>query len=188
MSHVLESAPTGRAKCRACGRHIAAGDIRFGERVPNPFADAADALTTHWFHPRCAAFTRPEPFLEGLAGAATVLLEDRDGLEREARLGLAHHRAARVVGAERAASGRATCRGCRDKIEKGAWRIVLTYYEDGRFTPAGYIHLRCAQPYLETTEILGRVRHFSPELTDADAADIATQLGSATSFPPGRTV
>ena len=63
MSHTIERAPTGRAKCRGCGEKIAAGERRLGERVPNPFGDDGSE-TTLWYHVRCAAFTRPEAFLE----------------------------------------------------------------------------------------------------------------------------
>ena len=57
MTHVIEPASTGRAKCRGCGEKIARGKLRFGERGPNPFGDG-DA--TYWFHPTCAACRRPE--------------------------------------------------------------------------------------------------------------------------------
>jgi hypothetical protein len=43
--------------------------------------------------------------------------------------------------------------------------------------PSGFIHLSCAAAYLETTDLLGRLTHFSPELTDADWAVVRTQLG-----------
>ncbi len=56
MPHVFEPAPTGRAKCRGCGRPIEKGEARFGERIPNPFAEGE---TTLWFHPLCAAYKRP---------------------------------------------------------------------------------------------------------------------------------
>ena len=39
MPHVIEPAPTGRAKCRGCGEKIGAGELRFGESLPNPFAE-----------------------------------------------------------------------------------------------------------------------------------------------------
>ena len=64
MAHVFEPAATGRSKCRGCGERIAAGELRFGETMPNPFADGE---TTLWFHPECGAYKRPEPFLEALA-------------------------------------------------------------------------------------------------------------------------
>ena len=49
MPHVIEAAPTGRAKCRGCGRAIARGELRFGERLPNAYGEGialhADHLT-----------------------------------------------------------------------------------------------------------------------------------------------
>ncbi len=64
MPHRLEAAPSGRAKCRACQRAIAKGDLRFAEVVPNP---VAEGLTNHFYHPTCAAQRRPEAFLQLLA-------------------------------------------------------------------------------------------------------------------------
>lgn len=174
MAHVIEVASTGRAKCRGCGERVAAAELRFGERLPNPFADDGGEMT-HWFHVSCAAFRRPEPFLETVATASAVI-PDRDRLEHEARLGVAHRRLPRAGTAERATSGRATCRACRQTIDKGAWRIALVYYEDGRFAPSGFIHVRCARAYLETTEVLPRIQHFSPALSQADLAEIQAEL------------
>src|SRR5215208_5420735 len=54
---VIEAAPTGRAKCRACGQNIEKAALRFGERVPNAFGEGE---ATHWFHLPCAAEQRPE--------------------------------------------------------------------------------------------------------------------------------
>jgi len=171
--HVLDIAPTGRAKCRGCGALIAKGGRRFGERVPNPY-DEKGGETTHWYHIRCAAFTRPESFLELLASGEMV--DDRDVLEREATLGAAHRRVPRVHHAERSPSARAACRHCREPIVKDAWRISLLYYEDGRFVPSGYIHARCARPYLETIEIMPRLRHFSPALSGAEIEDLQAEI------------
>ncbi len=176
MPHLIERAATGRAKCRGCGRPIARDGWRFGERLPNPFGDEGTEMT-HWFHLWCAAFRRPEPFLEALA-ATEAPVEDRAGLEREARLGLDHRRLVRVSAAERAPSGRAACRACRAPIDKGTWRITLVFYEDGRFVPSGSIHPGCASAYLETTAILPRVRHFTPDLADADRASLETALAA----------
>jgi hypothetical protein len=178
MSHVLERAPTGRAKCRGCGRAIAAADWRLGERLPNPFADAEGAEMTHWFHPACAAFKRPDVFLAVMA-ASDEPLADRTLLEQEARLGVEHRRLPRVDAVSRAPSGRAACRACKEPIAKGTWRIGLVYYEDGRFVPSGYIHLACARTYLETTDLMARVRHFSRDLSPGDAADIERALASS---------
>src|SRR5215510_11720286 len=135
-SHVIEPAATGRAKCRGCGGRIAAGETRFGEGVPNPFGEGD---TTHWFHIECAAFKRPEPLLEALQ-ARSGDLEGRERLTAEARRGVDHPRLARIDGAERSPSARAQCRSCHQAIDKGAWRIRLVFYEEGRFQPSGFVH------------------------------------------------
>ena len=135
---------------------------------------------THWFHVPCGALMRPEAFVEALAGFNDAV-DRREWLEREARLGLEHRRLPRARTAGRAASGRSTCRQCREPIAKDDWRIALAYYEDGRFAPSGFIHVRCAPAYFETTEIMERVRHLSPELTDADITQIQADLNSTNS-------
>jgi hypothetical protein len=191
MPHVIERATSGRATCRGCGAKIARDELRFGERLPNPFADEGGEMT-HWFHVACAAFTRPEAFLEAAAaldeperaaagtdgGSDALVLADRARLEREAHLGIAHRRVPRIRAASRAPSGRATCRACRQTIDKGGWRLALQYYEDGRFVPSGFIHVGCARPYLETTDIIDRVRHFSPDLSETDIAEIGAELSA----------
>jgi len=174
MPHTIEPAKTGRAKCRGCGEPIAAGALRLGERVPNPFGDEGTE-TTLWFHVPCAAFLRPEAFIETIATTAETI-PDREALEHEAQLGVAHRRLPRATKAGRAPTGRATCRSCKQLIEKDAWRIALQYFEDGRFSPSGFIHVTCAKEYLETTEMFGRLKHFSPELTEADVKEIRALL------------
>lgn len=181
MPHVIETAPTGRAKCRGCGAKIDAGALRFGEALPNPFGEGD---TTHWFHLDCGAFKRPEPFLEALTGREEPL-EGREALEAAARAGVDHPRLARVDGAERSPTGRAQCRHCKEAIPKDAWRIGLVFWEEGRFNAAGFLHVHCAPAYLETSDVLPRVRRFAPALTDDDAraieAELSVQSGSGSS-------
>lgn len=172
MPHVIEPAATARSKCRGCGERIASGVLRFGESLPNPFAEGE---TTHWFHLDCAAFKRPEPLLETLE-ARSEPLEGALDLKAAARRGIEHRRLPRVSGAERAASGRAQCRSCKLAIEKGAWRIPLVFYEEGRFSPAGYIHVPCAQAYFETTDLLPRLKRFSPGLSEGDLKELEAEL------------
>jgi hypothetical protein len=184
MSHLIETAASGRAKCRACEQAIAKGELRFGERQPNAFGEGEMTL---WFHPRCAAYKRPEPFLEALAGAGPGVsrsdVAEADELEAAAQFGIAHRRVPRIDGADRAPTGRARCRHCKELIDKGTWRIALVFFEEYRFQPSGYIHAACARAYLETIDILDRVRHFNPELGTADVA----ALRDALSVPPGGT-
>lgn len=173
MSHVIEPAPTGRAKCRGCGQGIAAKELRFGEKRPNPFGQGE---AVQWFHVDCAAYKRPEPFLEALA-ERTEPLDNREKLEADAKRGVEHERLPRVNGAERASSGRAACRECRVNVEKGAWRITLVFWEEGMFRPAGFIHLTCAGVYFgETSDVLARVKRFAPRLSEEDYAEIRAAI------------
>ncbi len=161
MEHVFENAPSGRSKCRGCGQLIANGELRFGERLPNPFAKGE---ITHWFHPACAAYKRPEPLLQHLA-QTQASVPGGEGLESAARGSLAQPRLPRIDGAERAPSGQARCRHCHEPIEKSAWRIRLVFHEEGTFAAGGFIHLACRGPYFETADILDHVLHFSRALS-----------------------
>jgi hypothetical protein len=90
----------------------------------------------------------------------------------------------RIDGAERAPTGRAACRHCREAIAKGSWRIPLVFYEDARFSPAGFVHVRCAPAYFEAGPtgsrgagaLLERVRHFGRALSAEDLAEIEREL------------
>jgi hypothetical protein len=168
MPHVFEPAATGRAKCRACGQPIERGSLRFGERVPNPYAEGE---TTLWYHPLCAAYKRPQALLEALP-AAPPELTDTDSLERAARATAAHERLPRIGGAERSPTGQAKCRHCHEAIAKASWRIRLVYYEEGRFAPSGFLHLGCQRAYFEGQDIAPALLHFSLELSEADRQEL----------------
>ncbi|HMK86245.1 MAG TPA: PARP-type zinc finger-containing protein [Steroidobacteraceae bacterium] len=168
MTHVFQPAVSGRSKCRGCNQLIRRGELRFGERLPNLFGEGEMTL---WFHPQCAAFKRPHSVLEALAQAPEEI-PDRGALERDATSGVAHRRLPRIDGAERAPTGQARCRHCRELIERGGWRIRLAYYEEGRFSPGGFVHLGCRQAYFETEDVLQRLLQFSPGL----AADERREL------------
>jgi hypothetical protein len=170
VSNVFEPASSGRSKCRGCGRPILRGELRFGERLPNPFADGEMTL---WFHPMCAAYKRPEPLLQAI-GEAQESLPDRDRLERAAHDSLAHRRLPRIDGAERAPSGQAKCRSCREPIERGSWRIRLVFYEEGRFSPGGFVHLGCRKAYFETHDVLDQLLHFSLDLSGDERKELTS--------------
>jgi hypothetical protein len=168
MSHLFEPAASGRAKCRGCAQAIQRGELRFGERLPNPFAEGE---LTVWFHPACAAYKRPEPFLQAL-GETLENVPHRESLERAAHAGLAHRRLPRIDGAERSPSGQAMCRSCRQPIARGSWRIRLVFYEEGRFSPGGFVHFECRRAYFETDDILEQVLYFSPALSDSEREEL----------------
>ena len=169
MTGLFELAPSGRSKCRGCGQGISKGEWRFGERLPNPFAEGE---MTHWFHPMCAAYKRPEALLEPLASPSRDI-PGSEALEVAARGSLAQKRLARIDGAERAPSGQARCRHCHEPIERGAWRIRLVFHEEGNFNPSGFIHVACRVPYFETDDdILEHVLHFSRALGADDREEL----------------
>src|SRR5262245_45100819 len=171
MPHVIEPAATGRAKCRGCGQPIAAGVLRFGEGVPNPFGDGE---TSHWYHLDCGAYKRPESFLQALETASGV--EDAERLKADAQQGIDHPRLPRINGAERDPSGRAQCRHCKTNIAKGDWRITLMFWEEGRFNAAGFVHPGCAVAYFESADVMPRVKRFAPALTEAELEEVRAQI------------
>jgi hypothetical protein len=177
VSHLFEPAASGRSKCRGCAQPIQPGELRFGERLPNPFAEGEMTL---WFHPACAAYKRPEPLLQALV-ETPANVPDRESLERAARASLAHRRLPRIDGAERSPGAKAKCRSCREPIARGSWRIRLVFYEEGRFAPGGFVHLDCRKAYFEIDDILDRVLHFSRDL----GADEREELRRACDAGPG---
>jgi Poly(ADP-ribose) polymerase and DNA-Ligase Zn-finger region len=168
----IQAAPTGRAKCRGCGSTIAKGELRFGETGPNAFGEGE---ANSWFHLACAALMRPDKLLPVLEQSSEPLVE-REWLTETARVGTAHERLPRLTRVERASSGRAHCRSCRELIAKGEWRFVLQMFEEGRPSPIGTIHVSCAQAYFGTADVLGRAQRLTPELSDADLADLKKSL------------
>jgi hypothetical protein len=172
VADLIQAAPTGRAKCRGCGNAVAKGELRFGETGPNAYGEGE---ATSWFHLHCAALMRPEKFLPVLE-AASDSIEDREWLTNQARLGVEHERLPRLVRAERASSGRAHCRSCRELIAKGEWRFALQMFEEGRPTALGTIHVSCAQAYFGTADVLTRARRLTPNLSEQDVAELTKAL------------
>jgi hypothetical protein len=174
MPHVIEPATSGRSQCRACGRKIERGNLRFGERRENDFGEGEMTL---WFHPLCAAYKRPEPLLE--------LLGSQSGAEDEARLraiaqrSIEHERLPRLNGAERSPTGRANCRHCHRPIDKDTWRLMLSFFEEVRFNAGGFVHAHCAQDYFGTTDLLEQVRCFSADLAASDIDELARAMTPA---------
>lgn len=173
MPHHVEVAPSGRAKCRACKKAIGKGELRLGVAVPNAFGEGE---SLHWFHLLCGSERRSKELLEaldapadGLANAEVVQVpEDEEAtLRRRAKIGVDHPRWTRPARAERATTGRAKCRHCREAIAEGTVRIQLEFVEDGMINPAGFLHPACASSYLGTTEFilerLTRSSELSPE-------------------------
>jgi hypothetical protein len=180
MAHVIEHAASGRARCRGCGEKIGKDELRFGEREPNAFGEGEMTL---WFHPACAAYKRPEPFLQLLGGQQPEELSADEmsvahAMKPAAEFGIEHRRVPRIDKVDRAPTGRARCRCCREAIEKDSWRIGLVFFEEYRFEPSGFIHAGCAGDYFGTTDLMERIRHFNPALDSAELDGIEDALQS----------
>jgi hypothetical protein len=168
----IQAAPSGRAKCRGCGNVIAKGELRFGETGPNAFGEGE---ATSWFHLACSALMRPDK-LEPVLAATTDELPDRAWLDETVHFGLEHRRLPRLLRAERASSGRAHCRSCRELIAKGEWRFALQVFEEGRSSPLGSIHASCAEAYFGTADVLARAARLTPDWSDTDAQELKQAL------------
>ncbi|HEX3775731.1 MAG TPA: hypothetical protein VHV51_14765 [Polyangiaceae bacterium] len=172
MPSVIDHASSGRAKCRACGEAIAKGELRFGEALPNAYGEGESLF---WFHLPCAACARPESFVPVLS-ECTHEVADRGALEELARAGIAEPRLVRILKAERASSGRAKCRHCREAIAQGGWRLALQIFEEGRFNPIGTIHAGCAVGYFNVEPPLSRLKLPSNALSEAELGEVVSEI------------
>jgi hypothetical protein len=170
MPHVIEPAASGRSKCRACSTAIAKGELRFGERLPNPFADGE---MTVWFHLQCAAYTRPDSLQET---TDDLPADQSTDLLATIKNALAHERLQQIGGIGLSPSARARCRQCREPIARDDWRIPLKFFDEGVFNSGGYIHLSCAADYVGTRDIAEVIFHFQPDLTEDSRAQITDIL------------
>lgn len=183
MGGVIEEAASGRAKCRACQDKIAKGDLRFGDKVPNPFAEGE---ATYWFHLSCAADYRPEPLLEALEQAEQPI-EAREGLLAIARQGIDRPKLSSIGRAERAPSGRARCRQCRELIEKEDYRLVIERIEDGMLSPGGFIHARCGVARAGLEGLIERVRRRTKKLDEAEMESVVALIASGSAAEPSES-
>lgn len=163
---------------------ISKGALRLGEEVPNAFGEGE---AKHWYHLKCGALRRPEPFLEAIESVPGELGAELEGERAQlvsiAESGRDFYRLSRFVKAQEAPSGRARCQGCRELIEKGALRFVLERIEDGMVSGAGFVHIGCAHAYAGAVDgIMERVRSTS-ELDDAQWSEVKAALDEQAKLP-----
>jgi ribosomal protein L37AE/L43A len=168
----IEPASTGRSKCRACKRAIDKGALRFAESAPNPMTEGE---TKHYYHPMCAAERRSERMAAFLESHAEPL-DTREALLAAATLGVSHPRLQRLGQVERASSGRAACRHCRETIAKGALRVALQPMEEGRTASWGFVHGECARGYAGVRPSVERLQRASADLPREDWDELALAL------------
>lgn len=172
MTDSIERAPSGRAKCRACRQPVAKDELRFGEVVPNPYGEGEAHF---WYHLRCAALRLPEKMSAALTASSEVSADTSELLERIAANALKHAKLPNVMRADHAPTGRARCQGCREGIEKGAWRVVLERMDEGISSGGGFMHVRCAAQEMGGTDLLERLQYCEPPLSAEDLAEVVAQ-------------
>ena len=125
--YVIEGARSARARCKSCRKKIEKGALRLGILVVGPFGPGY-----MWHHLNCAAgrqYDRLEEAyeLEAWKNATDPVkvptLESLKQLQEKASERRANRK--RPPYAERAPSGRSSCKHCGEIIEKNAWRVVL---------------------------------------------------------------
>lgn len=173
MASIIEIAKSGRATCRGCGEKIAKDVIRFGEEVPNAFAEEG-GTTYRWWHLPCAAKKHANDLRKALK---TFEGEVPDRAALDAAIEENAH--PDFPYAEVAANGRAKCRVCREAITKGVVRVAFERLYDtgmGVTKTAGYVHTACV-PKSEEATTLGRdalldaLRTNSPKADDVAAVE-----------------
>jgi hypothetical protein len=142
------------------------------EALPSAYGEGESLF---WFHLPCAACARPEALLPVL-GQSSLSAHERRRLETLAQAGIAQGRLCRILRAERASSGRARCRHCRELIEQGAWRLSLQIFEDGRFNPIGTIHAACSVGYFGSEPTIERLTLPSNQLGQGDLAEVTRSM------------
>lgn len=174
MSHVIERAKSGRAKCRKCREKIEKDEYRFGHEVSGEFGDAVQ-----WYHLKCAAEKVPIDF-----GATLKDFEDevpdRSDLESAIEKNRGKQKSTAFPYAELAPSGRSSCLVCTEKIAKDEPRVAIEREIDaGGFTRmgAGYLHPKCAMNYAETPDDLAdQLEANSLSLSAEQLSEVISQI------------
>jgi hypothetical protein len=150
MPHIIEVAKSGRASCRGCRDKIEKDAFRFGEEVPNVFAQDAGPAFRYW-HLTCAATKLANDLREALK-TVDLAIPDRAALEAT----IAEHAHPDYPYAELAPNGRAKCRVCQESVGKGVMRIVFERTVEssmGLTRGPGYVHVACVMRYPDASAL-----------------------------------
>jgi hypothetical protein len=183
---MIEEARSSRSRCRTCRRKIDKGKLRIGILLEGPYGTGY-----LWHHLTCAAKKRLEDVENAYAtkaheqGLELPPLDELRKLKEKAEEAKATKREAPY--AERAPSGRSKCKHCGEAIEQGAFRVaLLREVRFGNQVRGGPItvHPRCVAAELRAEDCMTEVDGFedalranTPDLSEADAAELLAQIG-----------
>lgn len=179
MADTIEPAKSGRAACRTCKQPIGKGELRFGEEVPNMFAEGEP--TYQWHHLACAA-TKKAGKLKAALAAFAGEVPDKENLLRTVEENAAKEKPGTFPYAERASTGRSKCQECEQAIGKGELRVAVEReVETASFTRkgAGYLHVGCATKHVADPGLLEAVLKNSTSLAPADRDELSAKLRAA---------
>lgn len=165
MSHVLQTAPTGRSRCHACGRSIARGAWQLVEHAPSAYSSLGTPVR---FHVDCAVLARPAQLREALQAHAGAF-EGREALLAQLEQVLQTQPPRELPYAERREEAM-PCAACGEPIAPGALSIA----QDGDGPP--HLHLSCAADAGLTELDEALIRTHSRGLDPRDLALVAGAL------------
>lgn len=188
--YVIEGARSSRSKCKICRRKIEKGVLRIGILISGPYG-----VGYLWHHLRCAARRRfgdveeayrLEAWNEAKDPPAKVpdmaelkkLVEQAEQRKRERKT---------IPYVEMDPSGRAACKQCGERIEKGTMRIVLgkevQFGNQVRVGPLN-VHPGCAAAATqaddcanEPAELAAELRANSTGVAPATIDEVLAQVG-----------
>ncbi len=182
----IEEARSSRSRCRTCRRKIDKGKLRLGVLLEGPYGTGY-----LWHHLTCAAKRRAddveaayeerawEPDLEVPPIEELRKLREKAEEAKKNKIDPPY--------AERAPSDRSKCKHCDEKIEKGAYRVVLLreirFGNQVRGMPIN-VHPRCVAAELRAEDCLVELEGFeeavrtnTPNFGDEDAVELFAQIG-----------
>ena len=180
-AHRIEPARSSRSRCRSCRKAIQKDTLRLGIQLEGPYGTGY-----LWHHLNCAAGNR----WDDVAAAYEARAWD-DGVEPPALDELAKTREQaekrkserkRPPYLELDPSGRAACKRCGERLEKGQVRAVLArkveFYGQERSTPVN-VHLSCVADELADEECAIPAEGLVEALREASAELDAEMLEQA---------
>lgn len=172
--YLIEAARSSRSRCRTCHRKIDKDTLRIGILLEGPYGTGY-----LWHHLRCAAKRRAEDVeaaYEQKAWADGVDVPPLDELRR-LKEKAEEERAKRKEPpyAEVDPSGRAKCKHCDERIEKGSLRFALlreiTFGNQVRGMPI-HVHPGCVASELRAEDCLTELEGFE-EAVRANSGDVS---------------